>query len=317
MAQKQETKSAGPLKTLPSLLPRLHPSPQFCIPGHEEIIHPDPAKKNYDFILISYVLWADLIVSDAVGKSVTLLDLSDFMTLNRFDSSGGNITVGPMMAEEIRRVNLFQKVLCISREEKWFFSQFASHPRYYDVPFFMEGNPAHYPMQESYPYTMVFVGSDNPHNIKGLHWFIKEVFPLLPNTLNLKIVGSIARHVAPHPRIHGVELVEDTADIYRDAKMAICPLLGGTGMKSKVVEALSYGLPVVATSKGVVGLPVKTGNGCPIADTPASFAHHIKKLDQDPPFYRQQKQEACRFFLDYCQPAAVYPQLDQVFLTRT
>lgn len=286
--------------------------PNFAFSSLKKYLQNILQTKSYDFVLISYVLWADVIANVAIGQSVTVLDLSDFMTLNRFDSSGGRIAIGPMIAEEIRRVNLFQKVLCISQDEKWFFSQFAPRPDYYYVPFFMAATSN--PWQISYPYCIVFVASFNPHNLQGWQWFCNHVLPLLEQTINVHLVGSLANFTGPYPRVSVSPYVENLLDIYQSAKIVICPLLGGTGMKSKVVEALSYGLPVVTTSKGMAGLPNKVESGCIIADTPEDFALAIHKLKNDNVFYQTQKQNAILYFQEHFQSATVFSQLDLVFM---
>ena len=67
-------------------------------------------------------------------------------------------------------------------------------------------------------------------------------------------------------------------------------------MKIKVVEAMSYGIPVVCTSRGVDGLPDKTRNGCLVADDAAAFAGHINRLVCDTVFYKQCQQQVKDYF---------------------
>ncbi len=43
-------------------------------------------------------------------------------------------------------------------------------------------------------------------------------------------------------------------------------------MKGKISQAMSYGVPVVATSVAVEGMHLGNGTDCLIADTPAQFA---------------------------------------------
>ncbi len=312
-----KNRKSNPLARLKRYLP-FFPAythlPNFAYPDMKKQVSEILQKKRYDIFLISYVYWADLIPNPYLDHGLTMLDLSDFITLNRFDCCNGDMAIGSMIEEEIRRVNLFQKVLCISQEEKWFFSQFATRPTYYYVPFFMDSPPPNDHSANPPSNTLLFVGSDNTHNQKGMAWFMKEVFPLLDNSVSIKTVGAISKHMGTHPRIHTVQAIDDLSDIYMTSKIAICPLLGGTGMKSKVVEALSYGLPVVSTSKGLSGLPVKAGCGCQIADSPQQFAHYIHRLNSDPLYFHQEKQNATQFFRENFESAIVYRQLDEIFV---
>lgn len=285
--------------------------PDFAYPGMKKQFDGILQKTPYDFVIISYVYWAGLITSGAVGNTRTVLDLSDFMTLNRFDSSGGDVKIGPMIEEEIRRVNLFHTVMCISDDEKTFFSRFALGPRYYYVPFFME---KHEPVTAVEPgYDILFIGSDNPHNKKGIAWFFEKVVPLWDNPYRILIAGKISEYVDARAGVTRRPHVEDLGEVYGKSRIAICPLRGGTGMKIKVVEALSYGLPVVTTSRGVSGFPCKTDCGCLIADSPKAFARTIRRLLTEDRLYREQHDRAAAFFPDHFGASAVYRRLDEIF----
>lgn len=271
-------------------------------------------KNRYDFILISYVYWANLLNWAPVKKSVKLLDLSDFLTLNRFDGSGGDVKIGNLMEEEIRRVNLFDTVMCISEDERFFFSQFALRPRYYYVPFFMKkNNISRHPNPR---YDLVFVGSDNPHNREGIKWFFDHVYPLLDESIKILIVGSVSKYIKARDNVMLFKYLEKPGDIYIGSRISICPLLGGTGLKAKVVEALSFGLPVVTTYKGVAGFPAKIDNGCLIADSPGEFANRVHKLLKDKELYDYHSRRALDFFLQNFEESKVYRQLDEIFLSE-
>jgi glycosyltransferase involved in cell wall biosynthesis len=84
-------------------------------------------------------------------------------------------------------------------------------------------------------------------------------------------------------------------------------------MKIKVVEALSYGLPVVTTGKGLAGFPTKIKTGCLIADSPGKFARSIHQLLSDKEFYNLQKRFAGDFFDENFEKSAVYRRLDEIF----
>jgi len=285
--------------------------PDFAYPGMKKQFDAILRRVPYDFVIISYVYWANLIKSGAVAGTRTVLDLSDFMTLNRFDSTGGDVKIGPMIEEEIRRVDLFDTVMCISSDEQTFFSQFALKPRYYYIPFFMKKNEA---SKDTEPeYDILFIGSDNPHNRKGIEWFFEKIVPLSAPPLRILIVGKISEYVDARDNVTCLSYAGDLGEVYGKSRISICPLLGGSGMKIKVVEALSFGLPVVTTSKGVSGFPSKIDNGCLVADSPDAFARSIHRLLTDNRLYREQSDRAAAFFLDHFEAPVVYRRLDEIF----
>lgn len=314
--QSPKNRKQNPLAWLKKYIPFTHAYtnlPDYAYPGMKKRFNEIIQKKHYDFIIISYVYWAGLIADKTLkGITTTVLDLSDFITLNRFDSAGGDVKIGPMIEEEIRRVNHFDKVMCISEDEKAFFSQFAQRPEYYYVPFFMEKNIS--PKNENIKYHIMFIGSDNPHNRKGIQWFFENVCPYLFSSIRIVIVGSITKYITPTTNVTCLPLVEKISDIYHRSKISICPLLGGTGMKIKVVEALSFGLPVVTTSKGLAGFSSKIKNGCLVADTPEKFARMIQLLLSDNDFYNQQQKHAEDFFMENFEKSTVYCQLNELFV---
>lgn len=273
----------------------------------EEIL----SRRKYDYILISYVYWATLIEPESPQDSTTVLDLSDFTTLNLFDMSEGRINIGKLIEEEIRRVNFFHKVICISEDERSFFSQFCQKPEFYYIPYFMKANQNRQNTKKDID--LLFIGSDNAFNRKGIRWFFDKVYPLLDRSISILIVGKITDHIPKHGNVTAVPYAEDLNRVYRKTKVAICPLLGGTGLKIKVIEALSFGLPVVTTPKGVVGFPQKLNNGCLVSDTPEGFARGIHRLLRDKDYYRQQSEQSNFFFRENFEESRVHRELDRIF----
>jgi glycosyltransferase involved in cell wall biosynthesis len=312
--QKFKNRKKNPLAWIRKKIPLCHAYthlPDFAYPGMKKLFTQIVNHTHYDFILISYVYWANLVRLKPVRESITLLDLSDFITLNQFDRTDGSVKIGPMLEEEIRRINLFDKVMCISEEEKWFFSKFAHHPQYYYIPFFMEKRETL--RSDNTEYDIVFIGSANPHNQRGVQWFFEKIIPLLSDSIRVLIVGPISRYINPLDNVTCISNVENPGDVYSRSKISICPLMGGTGLKIKVVEALSFGLPVVTTSKGIIGFPAKINTGCLVADSPGSFADSIHRLLSDETFYHNQRKRAIEFFMENFEKSTVYHRLDEIF----
>ena len=55
----------------------------------------------------------------------------------------------------------------------------------------------------------------------------------------------------------------------------VCPILAGSGIRVKLLEAFAMGIPVVSTRVGAEGLAEADGGICRLADTPAEFAAKI------------------------------------------
>jgi glycosyltransferase involved in cell wall biosynthesis len=95
-------------------------------------------------------------------------------------------------------------------------------------------------------------------NAEGVIWFIKNVWPLLGTKLHLIVAGSrpsrdVRDVCSGNERIKLVASPESMDPLFKQADVFIAPIFEGGGMKVKVAEALSYGMPVVGTPHALVG----------------------------------------------------------------
>ena len=126
---------------------------------------------------------------------------------------------------------------------------------------------------------VLLVGSfDYEPNRRGLQWLVREVMPAVWRTrseVRLRVVGRWpGRPWDPgdaRVEVHG--FVPDIAAAYASARCCAAPLLIGGGTPLKVVEALAYGLPLVATATAVRALSaLAPGRDLLVADDPGDFA---------------------------------------------
>jgi len=282
----------------------------FAYDGMKSMFHEIVAKTKYDFIVISYVYWANLLSVRIPYKTCAVLTMEDFITQNLFETFKGRIDVGQFINEEIRRVNLFDKVICLSNEELSFFSKFAPNPKYYYLPIFMKAPKK---KAEKKIYDILFVGFDNSNNKKGLAWFFEKVHPLLSENLTFLIAGKISKFAPPLPNVTCIEYIEDIGEAYGKSKITINPLQDGTGMKVKVIESISYGIPVVNTPRGLCGMKPEIVNQFICAGTPSEFAHQIEKLISDDSYYETQCKMATSLFRANFEVSAITNVFDEVF----
>lgn len=131
----------------------------------------------------------------------------------------------------------------------------------------------------------LFVGTMSwAPNAEGARWYEDQVAPLLPENLKTDIagghIGGVASDTAQDKvRWHG--RVPDLSPLYREAGVFVAPLLSGSGIKMKILNALGRGLPVVTTSLGAEGFPPGWEDAVVIADAPQAFASAIQRLTTD------------------------------------
>jgi glycosyltransferase involved in cell wall biosynthesis len=102
------------------------------------------------------------------------------------------------------------------------------------------------------------------------------------------LVGSPTTRVAAEmpgplddPRVEALGFVEDLRAAYAGASCAVVPLLQGGGTPLKLIEALAYGLPAIATPRAVAGLEVRDGEHCLVADGAEAFAAALVRVLRD------------------------------------
>jgi glycosyltransferase involved in cell wall biosynthesis len=83
------------------------------------------------------------------------------------------------------------------------------------------------------------------------------------------------------PRVETLGFVDDLREVYDGASCAVVPLLQSGGTPLKLIEALAYGLPVVATPRAVAGLEVHDGEHCLVADGAEAFAAALVRVLRD------------------------------------
>jgi len=127
-----------------------------------------------------------------------------------------------------------------------------------------------------------------PLNVAVLH----RVQPAIPD-VTLQVCGRVCEAVASPPDgvvLHGV--VEDLQSYYRRATVVINPVMYGTGLKIKTVEALGYGKAVVSTPAGILGVGNSDDMPVRVADSPGDMAQPIIELLTFPEIRREWESKA-------------------------
>ena len=113
------------------------------------------------------------------------------------------------------------------------------------------------PHETSAKINIGYIGSGNPFNVTSilaLHDFVSQ-YPCLLEKFEFSIAGTICSALKSKvPNFNLVGLVDELDDFYRVIDVVVNPMIGGTGLKIKSLEALSYGKPLIATKDAMVGI---------------------------------------------------------------
>lgn len=124
-------------------------------------------------------------------------------------------------------------------------------------------------------------------NEEGMRWFISEVYPLIIENDNIvfHIVGAspfkelLDLHQPGRFEVMG--RVDDLEPFFDISQVLISPILSGSGVRIKILESMSKGLAVIATTRGAQGIDIGHRDNILIADEPQVYADHLLKLAGD------------------------------------
>jgi len=211
---------------------------------------------------------------------------------------------------EMRIARASDLVWCNSSEDKRAVAEEVPHVRIEVVPTIHElhGRGAAFAEREH----ILFIGNmAHRPNDDAVHYFMRDIFPLVRAALpgvKLRIVGDnvtpeIAAYAAPDVEVLGY--VPDVAPLFRRSRLMVVPLRYGAGVKGKLGESLSYGLPVVTTSIGAEGIGLTDGLEALIADEPEAFAAAVIRAYQVQDVWEQLAERGYRHIEKYFTPEIV------------
>ena len=125
-------------------------------------------------------------------------------------------------------------------------------------------------------------------NVQAVDWFVKSVWPAVlaqqtQATFHVAGKGLKAqdpRFQAPGVVVHGE--VADARDFMRENGVCVVPLLAGSGIRMKILEAMALGLPVLTTTVGIQGIQVQPQVEIAVADGATAFSQALAQLLASP-----------------------------------
>lgn len=191
---------------------------------------------------------------------------------------------------EERILNDVDGYMTISEPDFSYFSKTASVPGTV-IPFGLdlenyEPEDDYIPSEEP---TLFHLGSMNwSPNVEGIEWFLDEVWPAI-HEKHPTLTFTVAGHGIPdkiYQRHDANVVVAGSVPSANEFMLAhdlmVVPLLSGSGIRIKIVEAMALGKVVITTSVGAEGLAVENGKHLFIADTPEEFLNIVDKCITTP-----------------------------------
>jgi len=196
------------------------------------------------------------------------------------------------LADEVRLLAPFDDVLFASPAERRAYEAAGLDPaRGRDWRWgFDPGERAEVASDTPAPFDLGFIGGANAFNLEALAFLARAILPRLERRLGrppavLLAGGSAAamRNLfAGRPEVLIEPWVPDLSSFYGRVGVVAVPLLSGTGVSIKTLEAARFGAAIVSTSTGLRGAALAPDRDVELADDPDGFASVLAALVNDP-----------------------------------
>ena len=255
------------------------------------------------------------IIVDTVDVEFSRLESRAMVTRRREDYESSQ----QRKAKELMAYNLADLVIATSPSDKEILRQTGLRTRVEVIPL-INPIPALTAPAHDFPPNLIFVGNFGlDANVDGVLYFVQEVLPSIkvkiPN-VTLSVVGNSPpteiRELA-NGYIEVLGYVPDLAPVYAKSSISIVPIRWGGGLKGKVVEGMAFGLPVVATKKGIEGFGLSPGVNVMLGDTPEAFADGVIKLFNENDLYQKIRCNGWHFVNERFSQTAVEESVCRLF----
>jgi len=196
----------------------------------------------------------------------------------------------------------FDAILPMTKEDAKIFSGINPAVKQKIIPIGL--NPDVYPFDENQNETLsVFhLGAmDWMPNQEAVEWFLENCwYEIKAPTVKLYLAG---RGFPDSLKIDDNNIVYDEAvsnavDYMKNKSVMIVPLLSGSGMRVKILQAFALGLPVVSTTIGAEGIECTDGENIIIADSPSDFSKAVLNLINDSSLRKRIGKNARNLFME-------------------
>lgn len=204
---------------------------------------------------------------------------------------------------ELEHVNDYDGVVCITRNDADYFRANGCRRPVTHLPFGIETEDVGHVDAE--PNSLFHIGAmDWLPNRESIEWLLKDVWPVIHREVpqaHLYLAGRKMPERWTTAHIEGVTVVGEVPDamyFIGSKKINVVPLLSGSGIRVKIIEAMSVGKVVITTTVGASGIEYTDGEHLLIADTPEQFAAKIKRCLEDEDYCRHVGEAARRLIAE-------------------
>ncbi len=194
---------------------------------------------------------------------------------------------------ELKTLGMVDGIAAITRKDAAFFRGLTATP-VVDIPFGILLPPLLPENVVKRNPSFFHIGSMNwMPNEEGIKWFVQEVWPQIISK-HPELVYNLAGRYMPawlktgiKPQLVVVGEVDDAAAFVAQHDVAIVPLLSGSGIRIKIIEAMAAGKTVITTEIGAEGILYQNNHNILIANTKLDFVNAVSRIINKPGLYHE------------------------------
>lgn len=227
-------------------------------------ISKNEAQSSKNLIPIS----TDILLFDTIFRYHSLFDSSGYpkvlvahdvfsLRTKSFTSQGFKVAPFIDIKFESQTWQNFELLLAINEDERGVICKHTSNMCCTIFPQYKVGSYSKNNTQQKSK-DILYIGANAHHNIHGLQHFLEKIWPKIIQsspTTKLKVIGNIAESFRD-TALTNVDFLGKVSDLSITAKQcafAINPVYMGSGVKIKILDYLSLGLPCITTETGMMG----------------------------------------------------------------
>lgn len=208
-----------------------------------------------------------------------------------------------LRAYELEHINDYDGVVCVTQIDADYFRANGYRKPMSVIPFGVR--IPELPQVEVEPDSLFHIGAmDWLPNQESVRWLLEDIWPVVHAEVpqaKLYLAGRKMSESLMKTQMEGVSVLGEVPDalcFIGSKKINVVPLLSGSGIRVKIIEAMSVGKTVITTTVGAEGIEYTDGENLLIANTPQEFAKQIKRCLEDDGFCRRVGKAAERLVAD-------------------
>lgn len=244
--------------------------------GLEQMVNELDATIHFDVCIINYYYLSRLFEQIRIPKKA--IATHDCIAYKQLKT--GMPTLCITADTEAKAMQRCPHIFALQEQEADYFQMLSPCSKVYNL----YGKYEHHAQALVGNHKMVFLSGNNIFNQNGIRWFLREVFPDIRKAVpdaEVLIGGSICKIIKDLDNIDGVKLlggVDDPAEFYAQADVAINPVYQGTGLKIKTFEAISYDKVTLVHPHSMAGVFKRDNAPLFASDKPEEWVTFLEKI---------------------------------------